>query len=65
MFDSKLHKSHVHLFSIPGGWYLVSNLYEDDDQLDVLIHSEKLELISNVSSRMLPGQNESRQIMSR
>ena len=52
---------------IPGGWYLVSNLYEDDHQLDVLIHSEKLELISNVSSSMLPllGQNESRQIKSR
>jgi hypothetical protein len=39
---------------IPGGWYLISNLYDDDHELDVLINSKKLELINDVSSQMLP-----------
>lgn len=39
---------------IPGGWYLISNLHDDEHELDVLIHSEKLELINNVSSQILP-----------
>lgn len=39
---------------IPGGWYLISNLYDDDHELDVLINSEKLELINDVTSQMLP-----------
>lgn len=41
---------------IPGGWYLVSNLYDDDHDLDVLIKSEKLELIDGESSKTPPMQ---------
>mmetsp|Transcript_25303 Transcript_25303/g.39262 ORF Transcript_25303/g.39262 Transcript_25303/m.39262 type:complete len:928 (+) Transcript_25303:229-3012(+) len=36
---------------IPGGWYLVSNLYDDDHELDVLINSERLKLMDGVSSK--------------
>lgn len=39
---------------IPGGWYLISKLYNDNHDLDVLVHSEKLELIDDASSQMLP-----------
>ena len=35
---------------IPGGWYLVSNIYDDEDALDVLIHSKNLELTNDSGS---------------
>ena len=41
---------------IPGGWYLVSNLYDDDQHLDVLIHSGKLELVDDRSPKKTPVQ---------
>lgn len=50
---------------IPGGWYLVSNLYDDDHELDVLIKSDKLELIDGESSKTPPEEGLSReQLMS-
>ena len=41
---------------IPDGWYLVSNLYEDDQHLDVLIHSGNLQLVADASRKKTPAQ---------